>query len=221
MNLVDGLGRVRAMLEANGAEPATLGAVDAVVANAESTRGGSTTTAPSLLQITRMLLKTPLASGNVRIYNDLTRLEEQLATRADAVAREREALTKSLGRSPPVKELAAAVGCSPERVLEAAEAATGYEATSLDAPAAGDEEGSPLVDLVGEVDGSYSAVHTRLALAEAWRELPELEREVLALRFVEDLTQREIGERIGFSQMHVSRVLRRALRRLSAAAAPV
>jgi hypothetical protein len=92
MNLVDGLGRVRAMLEANGAEPATLGAVDAVVANAESTRGGSTATAPSLLQITRMLLKTPLASGNVRIYNDLTRLEEQLATRADAAAREREVL---------------------------------------------------------------------------------------------------------------------------------
>ena len=144
-----------------------------------------------------------------------------LQERTLAVARERETLTKDLGRSPTVKELAAAVGCSAEQVLEAVEAATGYEATSLDAPVAGEDDASPLVDLVGGEDGSYSAVHSRHALAQAWRELPEIERSVLALRFVEDLTQREIGERIGFSQMHVSRLLQRALRRLSAATAPV
>ncbi len=144
-----------------------------------------------------------------------------LQERTLAVARERESLTKDLGRSPTVRELATAVGCSAEQVLEAVEAATGYEATSLDAPAAGQDDASPLVDLMGEEDGSYAAVHTRHALADAWRELPDLEREVLRLRFVDDLTQREIGERIGFSQMHVSQLLRRALKRLSAAAAPV
>ena len=143
-----------------------------------------------------------------------------LQERTLAVARERETLTKRLGRSPTVRELAAAVGCSSEQVLEAVEAATGYEATSLDAPVAGEKDSSPLVDLVGGDDGSYTLVHTRHALASAWRELPEIERSVLALRFREDLTQREIGERIGFSQMHVSRLLRRALNRLETATGP-
>ena len=140
-----------------------------------------------------------------------------LQERTLAVAREREALTKRLGRTPTVRELASVVGCSSEQVLEAVEAATGYEATSLDAPAAAADDGAPLVDLIGGDDGSYALVHSRHAMAEAWRELPEIERRVLALRFVEDLTQREIGERIGFSQMHVSRLLRRGLDRLEAA----
>ena len=92
MNLVTGLERVRGMLEANGAQPATLQAVDTVLANADRISGGADARAQSLLQITRMLLKTPLASNDVRVYNDLTRLEEQLAVRAEAVSREREAL---------------------------------------------------------------------------------------------------------------------------------
>jgi RNA polymerase sigma-B factor len=61
-------------------------------------------------------------------------------------------------------------------------------------------------------------VETRQAVAETWDALPEIEREVVRLRFVEDLTQREIGDRIGFSQMHVSRLLRRALARLQSSA---
>ena len=92
MNVVDSLERVRAMLEANGAEPVTLQAVDAVLANADRLSGGSAPRAPSLLQVTRMLQRTPAASRDVRVYNDPTRLEEQLAARAETAAREREAL---------------------------------------------------------------------------------------------------------------------------------
>ena len=72
--------------------------------------------------------------------------------------------------------------------------------------------------MLGDEDGSYELVESRDAIAATWRDLPELERRVVELRFMQDLTQREIGERIGYSQMHVSRLLRRALSRLEDAA---
>jgi len=112
------------------------------------------------------------------------------------------------------------IGCSVEQVLEAQEASASYEAASLDAPVTREDgEAAPLVDLLGKDDSSFELVEDREAIASTWRELPEVEREVLQLRFVKDLTQREIGERIGYSQMHVSRLLRRALTRLETAAA--
>jgi RNA polymerase sigma-B factor len=142
-----------------------------------------------------------------------------LQERALAISRATEGLTKRLGRSPRVSEIAATLGCSPERVLEAMEAASSYEATSLDAPVGrDDEEGAALVDLLGGEDDAFELVEGREAIARTWRALPQLEQRVVELRFVGNLTQREIGERIGYSQMHVSRLLRRALRRLEAAA---
>jgi RNA polymerase sigma-B factor len=72
--------------------------------------------------------------------------------------------------------------------------------------------------MLGGEDSSYELVEDRQAIASTWADLPRVERQVLELRFMEDLTQREIGERIGYSQMHVSRLLRRALTRLEAAA---
>ena len=105
-------------------------------------------------------------------------------------------------------------------MLEAQEAAASYEASSLDAPTArDDEEAAPLVDLIGDEDTAYELVESRDAIASTWKALPEVERKVVELRFMHDLTQREIGERIGYSQMHVSRLLRRALDRLETAAA--
>jgi RNA polymerase sigma-B factor len=143
-----------------------------------------------------------------------------LQERTLAVNRETEALSKQLGRSPKVREVAAAVGCSVEEVLEAQEAAASYEAASLDAPATREDgEAASLVDLMGDEDTSYELVESRDAIASTWRALPDVERQVLELRFMHDLTQREIGERIGYSQMHVSRLLRRALNRLETAAA--
>jgi RNA polymerase sigma-B factor len=143
-----------------------------------------------------------------------------LQERALKAVRESETLAKRLGRSPSVREVAAAVGRSSEELLEAYEAASSYETASLDAPAArADADGAALVDLMGREDDGYEAVADGDALAAAWRDLLPQERRVLELRFVHDLTQREIGEVIGFSQMHVSRLLRRALAHLEKATA--
>ena len=143
-----------------------------------------------------------------------------LQERSLAVSRQTEMLSKTLGRSPKAREVAAALGCTVEDVLEAQEAAASYEAASLDAPTArDDDEAAPLLDMIGGEDSAYELVESRDAIASTWKALPDLERQVLELRFTRDLTQREIGERIGYSQMHVSRLLRRALNRLETAAA--
>ncbi len=146
-------------------------------------------------------------------------VSRELQERTLAVSRETERLSKELGRSPTVKEIAAGLGTTTEKVLEASEASRAYEASSLDAPAAREDgESAPLVEMLGGPDSSYELVDSRQVIGSTWRELPTLEQQVLKLRFVDDLNQREIGERIGYSQMHVSRLLRRALNRLETAA---
>jgi RNA polymerase sigma-B factor len=147
------------------------------------------------------------------------RVPRDLQERTLAVSRETESLSKKLGRSPMVREVAAALDWTVEEVVEAQEAAASYEAASLDAPARDDDEAAPPLDLIGGEDPAYELVERRDAIASSWRALPDEEREVLELRFTSDLTQREIGERVGCSQMHVSRLLRRALNRLETAAA--
>jgi RNA polymerase sigma-B factor len=145
-----------------------------------------------------------------------------LQERTLAVSRASEALSKTLGRSPKAREVAERLGCTVEEVLEAQEAAASYEAVSLDTPVApGEDEAATLVDFMGGEDTGYELVARRDAIAGAWEALPEMERTVLQLRFSDDLTQHEIGDRIGYSQMHVSRLLRRGLDRLEAAAAAV
>ena len=90
---------------------------------------------------------------------------------------------------------------------------------SLDAPPARDtDDAGSLTERLGSTDRTYSAVDDRELIAGNWKELSDLERQVVRLRIVDDLPQREIGRRVGFSQMHVSRVLRRALERLAPAA---
>jgi RNA polymerase sigma-B factor len=143
-----------------------------------------------------------------------------LQERSLAVSREAEALSKALGRSPKPREVATALGCPVEEVLEAQQVGASYEAASLDAPTdSGDDESASLVDLIGAEDVAYELVEDRDAIASTWRALPDLERKALELRFVHGFTQREVGDRIGYSQMHVSRLLRRALTRLEQAAA--
>jgi RNA polymerase sigma-B factor len=142
-----------------------------------------------------------------------------LQERTLAVNRATEVLSKELGRSPKVHEVAEHLGCSTEQVLEAQEAAGTYEAASLDAPVARDDgESASLVDMLGGEDSAYELVEDRQAIARGWNDLPDVERKAVELRFMHDLTQREIGEQIGYSQMHVSRLLRRALTRLETAA---
>ena len=156
-----------------------------------------------------------------------------LQERTLAVSRATESLSKRLGRSPKVREVAAELDLSVESVLEAQEAAASYEAASLDAPTSredgeaasldapvtrDDGESAALVEMLGREDDAYELVEDREAIASTWKELPDVERVVLELRFMHDLNQREIGERVGYSQMHVSRLLRRALDRLETAA---
>ncbi len=128
-------------------------------------------------------------------------------------------LAKELGRSPAAAEVARDLDLPEEQVLEAMEAALAYDALSLEAPRPGGEEAGDAVfgDTIGEVDGRYELVELAATIAPALRDLDDRDRRILHMRFLEDLTQSEIAGRIGVSQMHVSRLIRRALGRLEAA----
>jgi RNA polymerase sigma-B factor len=126
-------------------------------------------------------------------------------------------LTVQLQRSPSVSEIAERLEVDPTDVLEVLEANHNRRPLSLDRPVGGeDSEESPAAEWVGDEDSGYELVEDKLALEGALPHLDERERLVLQLRFVEDLTQSQIAERIGHSQMHVSRILRRTLERIRA-----
>ena len=131
-------------------------------------------------------------------------------------------LPAKLGRSPTPRDVAVAIGVPVEQVLEAMEAATAYDTSSLDAPrSAGEDEqgGWTLGDSVATEEQGYELVEIGETIRGTLRALPDRERLILKLRFEEDLTQAEIAERVGVSQMHVSRLLRRSLDRLAAVGA--
>jgi RNA polymerase sigma-B factor len=123
-------------------------------------------------------------------------------------------LSTDLGREPEPAEVAEEAGMEEEEVLDALEAADTARPTSLDAPAGAEPEASSIGELVGERDENIDQTEWGVLLEERLERLDERDRETLYLRFVEDLTQAEIGERIGVSQMQVSRILRAALERL-------
>ena len=125
-------------------------------------------------------------------------------------------LTLTRSRGPSVNELAEYLELDPERVLDALQAAHAYGTLSLDAPrtsVAGDDAGT-YAETLGDIDERYELVDGAATIASALTHIPERERVALALRFGEDLTQSEIAERVGVSQMHVSRLLRRAIEQL-------
>jgi RNA polymerase sigma-B factor len=125
-------------------------------------------------------------------------------------------LTADRGRAPTVAELSQYMELDGEQVLDAMCAGQAYDAMSLDAPRSSTEgeQTTTYAELLGEVDERYALVDDSVTIARALEHLPERERFVLALRFAEDLTQSEIAERIGVSQMQVSRLLRHALAQL-------
>ena len=124
-------------------------------------------------------------------------------------------LSRRLGRSPSIAELSETLAMEPEQVLEAMEAASAYDAVSLDSYRFGDDgDGETYAESIGELDDRYEIVEYGATIAPTLSALPPRDRIVLHLRFVEDLTQAEIAERVGVSQMHVSRLIRRALDRL-------
>ncbi len=124
-------------------------------------------------------------------------------------------LSSELQRSPTPEEIASELGTDPDEVLEAMEASNRRRLLSFDRPLGGEETETPAAETVGSEDPGFELAEDRLAVAEALEELEPREREVLRLRFAEDLTQAQIAERIGCSQMHVSRILRAILTRLN------
>ena len=142
-------------------------------------------------------------------------LQERIRDVEDSIT----ALASVLERSPTVGEIAERLEIREDEVLEAMEASDARRTMSLDQPTASDDIGDSLIgDRVGDQDPGFELVEERSAINAGARVLNDLEREVLRLRFVEDLTQSKIAEEVGYSQMHVSRILRRALDRVRTAA---
>jgi RNA polymerase sigma-B factor len=147
----------------------------------------------------------------IRVPRDL----QELSLKVDRAVGD---LWREQRRQPVVPEVARRLGVSQEEVLEAMEASGAYRAASLSAPRGGEQEGDTLADTVGTDEQGYDQAENRATLDRLLQTITPREREVLRLRFEEDLTQAEIGERIGVSQMQVSRIIRQAVARLRAIA---
>jgi RNA polymerase sigma-B factor len=146
---------------------------------------------------------------SVRVPRDL----QEMTVRVDRTAEE---LSGVLGRAPTPAEIAEHIGITTEQVLEAREAAGAYRAVSLDRPRDDEEEDGS--SWMGVEDPGFGLAEDAATVERLMTVLTDREREVLRLRFSEDLTQSEIGARVGVSQMHVSRLIRQAVARLRAAA---
>ena len=161
----------------------------------------------------------PTMQGEIlRYFRDFTwtvRPPRELQERVIRIEREREQLTNDLGRNPTARELAAQVGCTPEELLDASEAAHARFSDSLDRPATTQEgDAATLGERLGDEDPGFEAAEASATLDRLLNTLSDRDQLVLRLRFREDLTQAEIGRRIGCSQMHVSRIQHAALAQL-------
>jgi RNA polymerase sigma-B factor len=151
---------------------------------------------------------------HVRDHAYAVRVPRPLKDRAVQVERTTRRLAARLGRSPRIGEIARELSLEPEQVIEAIATRRAIGADSLDARRFGGEDGGKTyAETIGAEDPGFDIDHAP-ALSRAIRAMPARDRVVLHLRFVEDLTQAEIADHLGISQMHVSRLLRRSLRRL-------
>ncbi|HET6642625.1 MAG TPA: SigB/SigF/SigG family RNA polymerase sigma factor [Gaiellaceae bacterium] len=145
---------------------------------------------------------------SVRVPRGLQELNVQ-------VSKLMEQLTVQFGRSPTIPELAEAAGVEEEAVLEALESGRAYSSVSLSSGGGSDEDGEldPLESL-GSEEHEYEVSEDRAVLAPGFKVLDERERRILHLRFFRGLTQSQIAEQVGISQMHVSRLIRRSLEKI-------
>ncbi len=149
---------------------------------------------------------------SVRVPRDL----QDLALKAEATVA---MLSRDLRRSPSIAEISVALAAGEEQVRKALEAAEAYRATSLEAPrGTGEDDGQSLGDTLSTDEHGFALAEHRATLESLLKAITPREREVLRLRFEEEMTQSEIGELIGVSQLHVSRLIRRAVASLRAAA---
>ncbi len=160
---------------------------------------------------------TPTIIGEIkRYFRDkgwairVPRRLQELRMQIGAVTAE---LTQSLGRSPTPRELAEAIGCSIEEIVEGIESSNAYSTLSLDA-SDDTEDSSSMLDAIGVEDENLEHVEIRESLKPLLDALEPREKKILLLRFFKNKTQTQIAEEIGVSQMHVSRLLSRTLERL-------
>ena len=167
----------------------------------------------------------PTMVGEIRRYfSDRTwpvrvpRGLQELAVRVDKKVAE---LSSDLHRQPTVAEIAHATATTEEQVLEALQAGGAYRAMSLQTPRGGEDgAGDTLGDTIASTEQGFGRAEDRATLAQLLRAVTPREREVLHLRFEEVLTQRQIGQRIGVSQMQTSRIVRHSIARMHTAAQP-
>ncbi len=144
---------------------------------------------------------------SVRVPRDVQELNVKLGRVVDE-------LTGKLGRSPSVEELAQATESTTEQVVEALDSSRAYNTVSLSTPTGGDdsdEDGADPLEHLGDEDQGYELAEERQLLREGFKELGERERKILHMRFFLGMTQSEIAEQIGISQMHVSRLIRQSI----------
>jgi RNA polymerase sigma-B factor len=145
---------------------------------------------------------------SVRVPRGLQELNVQLS-------RLIEQLTVQLGRSPTIPELSKASGSTEEEVLEALESGRAYSSLSLSTGGGGDgEDDLDPLESIGTEEHQYEVSEDRAVLAPGFRVLDERERKILQLRFFDGLTQSQIAQQVGISQMHVSRLIRRSLEKI-------
>jgi RNA polymerase sigma-B factor len=162
----------------------------------------------------------PYVVGEIkRFFRDTTwdvRVPRRLQEMRMDLARANDKLTSDLGRSPRVSELAGHLGVSEEDIVEGQVAANGYNSSSLDATVNDEEGEASLADVLGECDEAMDLVEDFHALKPLLAELTDRDRKIIEMRFGEEMTQAQIGEQLGLSQMHVSRLLSRSLAGLRA-----
>jgi RNA polymerase sigma-B factor len=143
----------------------------------------------------------------VRVPRGLQELNVQLSKLMDS-------LTVQLGRSPTIPELAKAAGVEEEQVLEALESGRAYTSLSLSVGGGGDDDELDPLESLGTEEHQYEVSEDRAVLAPGFRALEPRERMILQLRFFDGLTQSQIAQQVGISQMHVSRLIRRSLEKI-------
>ena len=171
-------------------------------------------------EISREVALTSYATPNVvgeikRHFRDrgsAIRIPRNLKELSAKLGKAMELLTAREGRSPTIAELAIELGTTPEQVLEALEAGSARSTVSLSGGT--DAEDLDPMEIVGEEDEGFDRVEDRASLEPAIGTLPHREREILRMRFEEGMTQSQIAERVGVSQMHVSRLIRKSIDQL-------
>lgn len=161
---------------------------------------------------------TPTVMGEIkRHFRDKgwsVRVPRRLQELSAKVSQATEALTKSLQRSPSVEEIAEYLDTSVDEVLEAMESSSAYSAIPLETTSSDDDEAPSVIDKYASEDTALAMADDRMVIEQTIRDFSPREQEVIRMRFVDGLTQAEIADKLGISQVQVSRLLRRTLKKI-------